>query len=65
MNPNKIDRVNGQHKKARKNKLSWSKLMSMRKIKPRGLVSRFYFITKIVKVHVNMKQEEKPREKCV
>jgi hypothetical protein len=39
--------------------------MSMRKIKPRGLVSRFYFKTKIDLVDVNMKQEEKPREKCV
>ena len=62
MNPNKIDRVNGQPKKARTNKLSRSKLMSMRKIKPRGLESRFYFKTKIDLVNVNIQQEEKPRE---
>jgi hypothetical protein len=37
----------------------------MRKIKPRGLVSRFNFKTKIDLVHVNIQQEEKPREKCV
>jgi hypothetical protein len=55
MNQNIFDGVNGQPKKARMNNMSWSKLMLMRTIKPRGLVSRFYFKTKIDLVHVKLK----------